>query len=92
MYKKAWITTTVAIICMFFFRPPGHFVLICEVLVMVYIVYFMTKEGSDMRRRGWGYWNDYWSWGEWSIILTALMAIGLRVYLMFLTQVSAIKA
>ena len=71
-----------------YLQPSGRLIAMCEVIFVAYIVFFIVKEASDLKKRGWKYWNDYWSWGEWSIICMAIVAIALRVYMFFLTAVS----
>ena len=69
-------------------EPQGQVIQVFNLFFLAYIVYFMVKEVADLKKRGWSYWNDYWSWGEWSIIAAALAATGLFVYREFLTWVS----
>ena len=67
-------------------EPSGKFIMYCEIFFVLYIFYFTIKEIIEMKRRKMAYWHDYWSWGEWSIIIAAFVALGLYIHRYFLTK------
>ena len=64
----------------------GTFITICEGVFIVYIVSFTIKELVRIKRLKLDYLKEYWSWGEWSVILAAFVSMGLYVHRMLLIR------
>ena len=58
----------------------GMFVFFCRILFFVFLVYFILREIRNIAEQKWSYWNSYWSFVEWFIILTSISAVVFYFY------------
>lgn len=52
----------------------GQFILFCEVVFVVYILYFFIDQFFQMKKLGTKYWKTYWVLAEWAVIILAIGA------------------
>jgi len=64
----------------------GILLYVCKFLFVVFIIYFIVREMGHIVQKKWEYWNSYWTYVEWFIILTALSAMGFYFYKVALTN------
>lgn len=67
--------------------PDGGFITFALLLYAVFILYYTMKELIEMKQRGIrNYFQDYWSWGEWTILIAGYISAGLYLSKFFLTR------
>ena len=68
-------------------NPDGGFILFAEILFGCFTLWFTMKELIQLKRRGFAeYFQDYWSWGEWTIIIAGYISAALYCFRLFLTR------
>ena len=67
--------------------PDGGFNTFALLVYSVFVVYFTIKELIRLKQRGFmSYFQDYWSWGEWTIIIAGYLSGGLYLSKFMLTR------
>ena len=67
--------------------PDGGFNTFALLLFGIFIIYYTIKELMELKRRGmFDYFQDYWSWGEWTIIFAGYGSAGVYLSKFFLTR------
>ena len=67
--------------------PDGGFITFALLLYAIFIIYYTMKELIEMKQRGiFVYFHDYWSWGEWTIIISGYTSAALYLSKFFLTS------
>nr|XP_040566802.1 polycystic kidney disease 2-like 2 protein [Lepeophtheirus salmonis] len=64
----------------------GIFELICEGIFVLVILYFTAKEMFNIKKLKGNYFKGYWFIGEWVVIFSAYVAIGLYIYRLMLSH------
>merc|ERR1711936_1100892 len=64
----------------------GYVVYGAKALFLLFIVYFFLREVKNVITKKWQYWESYWSYVEWFIILVSISAIGFYFYKKILTD------
>ena len=67
--------------------PDGWIYTVALLLYAIFIVYYTMKELVLIKQRGIvNYFHDYWSWGEWTILIAGYISAALYLWKMFLTK------
>ena len=61
-------------------QASGTFNMLCEIVFVAYIIFFIIKQMNEMRKQKKMYWKSYWTLAEWGVIILSLMAIALYAY------------
>ena len=55
--------------------PFSHFILACQVLLILFMLYFMYREGKAMYKKGKAYFNGFFNWMEVVMIVCELAMV-----------------
>ena len=64
----------------------GTFLVICEVIFLFYLIYFIVKQIYLMKKLKKEYWKDNWIIAEWAVISLSIVAIFFYAYRAILTN------
>ena len=67
--------------------PDGGFNTFALLLYSVFLIYYTFRELIEIKQRGiMDYFKDYWSWGEWTILIAGYISAALHLSKFFLTR------
>ena len=67
--------------------PDGGFNTFALLLYSVFLIYYTFRELIEIKQRGiLDYFKDYWSWGEWTILIAGYISAALHLSKFFLTR------
>ncbi|PAA66722.1 hypothetical protein BOX15_Mlig004710g1 [Macrostomum lignano] len=61
-------------------EPRDYVVLICEIIFMLFICYYVVEEVIEIKRHKLGYFKSFWNWLDILVIIISLVCAGFNVY------------